>query len=83
MAGLWTGIDAGKEAHHAAAVDKDGRTVWSTRVANDQAAINELIGRTRDDDVVWAVDLLSAKRRCCGPCSPSPATTSSTYQAAP
>ena len=36
---VWVGIDTGKHAHHAAAVDGDGRLVWSRRVANDQAAM--------------------------------------------
>lgn len=36
---VWVGIDIGKHAHHAAAVDGDGRLVWSRRVANDQAAL--------------------------------------------
>jgi hypothetical protein len=42
---VWVGIDVGKHAHHAAAVDGDGQLVWSRRVANDQAAIVELIGQ--------------------------------------
>jgi transposase len=55
---VWVGIDIGKHAHHAAAVDGDGRLVWSRRVANDQAAIAEVIGQTMASaaGVCWAVD---------------------------
>jgi transposase len=55
---VWVGIDIGKHAHHAAAVDGDGQLVWSRRVANDQAAIAELIGQAAASaaGVCWAVD---------------------------
>ena len=61
MTRMWVGIDAGKEHHHAAAVDDLGRVLWSTRIANDQAAIAELVNRAADTDVVWAVDLISSE----------------------
>lgn len=62
MARVWVGIDAGKEAHHAVAINNDGRLVWSTRVVNDQAAIGDLIARvSADDEVVWAMDLLGSE----------------------
>jgi transposase len=56
---VWVGIDTGKGAHHAAAVDADGQLVWSRRVANEQAAISELIGLATASagGVCWAVDL--------------------------
>jgi len=55
---VWVGIDVGKGAHHAAAVDGDGQLVWSRRVANDQAAIQGLIGQATAGAtrVCWAVD---------------------------
>jgi transposase len=56
---VWVGIDVGKHAHHAAAVDGDGQLVWSRRVANDQAAIQGLIGQATASaaaGVCWAVD---------------------------
>ncbi len=58
QAQVWVGIDIGKHAHHAAAVTADGQLVWSRRVANDQAAIAELIGQatTSAARVCWAVD---------------------------
>jgi transposase len=56
---VWVGIDVGKHAHHAAAVDGDGQLVWSRRVANDQAAIQGLIGQATASaaELCWAVDL--------------------------
>jgi transposase len=55
----WVGIDVGKAAHHATAVDDHGRVIWSQRVVNDQAAIENLITKGRDtaQDVTWAIDL--------------------------
>ena len=55
---VWVGIDIGKHDHHAAAVAADGQVVWSRRVANDQAAIAELIGQAASSaaGVCWAVD---------------------------
>ena len=45
QAQVLVGIDIGKHAHHAAAVAADGQLVWARRVANDQAAIAEMIGQ--------------------------------------
>ncbi len=42
---IWIGIDVGKAAHHACAVDETGKTVFSQRVANTQAATEQLIAR--------------------------------------
>lgn len=39
MAKLWIGVDIGKAHHHVAAVDGDGRLVYSRRVANDESAL--------------------------------------------
>jgi transposase len=62
VANVWVGVDAGKHAHHAAAVDAEGRVLWSTGVANDEPAIAELIGRLRlGDEVVWPVDLVGCE----------------------
>ena len=57
----WVGIDAGKASHHAAAIDADGRLVWSVKVANEQRRIEELITRAgrAGGQVRWAVDLVS------------------------
>jgi transposase len=65
---LWVGIDVGKQFHHACAVDADGRTVFSRKVKNRQAAVEELITRTLakagagadgEGEVVWALDMTS------------------------
>jgi transposase len=62
---LWVGIDVGKQFHHACAVDERGKTVFSRKVKNRQAAIEELITRTAskagggDGEVVWALDMTS------------------------
>jgi transposase len=58
---IWVGIDAGKAAHHACAIDTEGKICWSQRFANDQAAIEQLIARaaTTATEVRWAVDLTS------------------------
>lgn len=58
---VWAGIDSGKRAHHCAVIDTAGRTVVSRRVANDEAALLELIASVLalagGDQVVWATDL--------------------------
>lgn len=58
---MWVGIDVGKGFHHACAVDETGRVVFSRKIANGQAAIEQLIARTRAKaaEVVWAVDMTS------------------------
>jgi hypothetical protein len=58
---LWVGVDAGKEHHHAAAVDEFGRVQWSTRIPNDQTAIGELLSRAADHDVTWGIDLVGCE----------------------
>jgi transposase len=58
---VWIGIDAGKTSHHAAAIDADGRLVWSVKVASEQQRIEDLIARAARSasEVRWAVDLVS------------------------
>lgn len=58
---VWVGIDVGKRFHHACAVDQSGKIVFSRKVANGQAAIEQLIARTtaKAAEVVWAVDMTS------------------------
>ncbi|MFB9684546.1 IS110 family transposase [Amycolatopsis plumensis] len=59
---VWVGIDVGKSFHHACAVDAAGKVVFSRKVANGQAAIEQLIARTTakaTGGVVWAVDMTS------------------------
>ncbi|MFT7874373.1 MULTISPECIES: IS110 family transposase, partial [Amycolatopsis] len=61
---VWVGIDVGKGFHHACAVDEAGKMVFSRKVANGQAAIEQLITRTTAEageggEVVWALDMTS------------------------
>lgn len=58
---VWVGVDVGKAAHHACAVDQTGKVVFSQRVVNGQAAIEALIARAGKSatEVRWAVDMTS------------------------
>lgn len=42
---IWVGIDVGKTAHHACAIDATGKVCWSQKVSNDQQSIEQLISR--------------------------------------
>jgi transposase len=56
------GIDAGRQSHHAAAVDEHGQVLWSVRISNDQDTLTELFGRIdAGDEVSWAVDLIGCE----------------------
>ncbi|MGD9525831.1 IS110 family transposase [Pseudonocardia sp.] len=63
---IWVGIDVGKRAHHACAIDDKGKTVFSRKVDNDQAAIEELLTRAHAaadkvaGELRWAIDLTSS-----------------------
>lgn len=55
---VWVGIDVGRHAHHAAAVDDSGAVLWSRRIRNDQAEIETLLERVADvGSAVWAIDM--------------------------
>lgn len=58
---IWVGIDVGKAAHHACAIDSDGKVVFSQKIGNDQHAVEALIARAAKSaqQVQWAVDLTS------------------------
>jgi hypothetical protein len=58
---IWVGVDVGKAAHHACAVDADGKVVFSKPVPNGQAAIEALIAHAEavGRQVMWALDLTS------------------------
>lgn len=58
---VWVGVDVGKAAHHACAMDTAGKVVFSRKVANDQTAIEELVTRAgrAAGEVRWAIDLTS------------------------
>jgi hypothetical protein len=61
MTAVWAGIDAGKRTHHCVVIDAAGRVLLSQRVANDEAALLELIAAVLEvadgAEVVWATDL--------------------------
>ncbi|SEP44607.1 IS110 family transposase [Amycolatopsis saalfeldensis] len=56
---VWAGIDAGKAHHWAAVVDDTGTTVWSRKIANDEAAILDALADilALAEHVSWAIDI--------------------------
>jgi transposase len=56
---VWVGIDVGKSTHHACAIDASGKVVFSQKLVNDQAAIEQLAGRASRaaSEVRCAIDL--------------------------
>lgn len=63
MPQIWAGIDAGKGHHHCVVIDADGTKLHSARVANDEAALLDLIATVTElaagDECLWAIDLSS------------------------
>jgi transposase len=58
----WAGVDVGKSHHWICAVDGDGTSLLSVKVANDEAAIVAAIttARALAHEVTWAVDIIGA-----------------------
>ena len=58
----WVGIDVGKTHHWICAVDADGKTLLSVKVANDEAGILSLIAAVTalTQRLTWAVDIIGA-----------------------
>lgn len=60
---IYVGIDIGKSAHHACAIDERGSVVLSRRVTNDQHDLESVLAEIKNVDaeaeLVWAVDLTS------------------------
>jgi transposase len=58
---VWAGVDAGKGDHYCVVIDADGQRLLSRRVANDEAALLELItvvtALGEGGEVTWAIDL--------------------------
>src|ERR1700752_5368337 len=58
---LWAGVDAGKSDHYCVVIDADGKQLLSRRVANDEAALRELINAITaladGGELTWAIDL--------------------------
>jgi transposase len=59
---VWVGVDVGKAAHHACAMDVAGKVLFSQKVTNDQTAIEQLVARAGETaaEVRWAIDLTSS-----------------------
>lgn len=59
MAKLWIGVDIGRAHHHVAAVDGEGRLVFSRKVDNDERDILAVIAEVAavGRPVCWAVDV--------------------------
>jgi hypothetical protein len=61
MSRIWAGIDVGKGHHHGLALDVDGKTLLSRRVANDEPELLKLVGDVLDladgREVTWAIDM--------------------------
>jgi len=61
MPELWAGIDAGKAHHHCVLIDDEGNRLLSCKVANDEAALIELLADVRTlaagREILWATDL--------------------------
>ncbi|SCZ16330.1 Transposase [Streptomyces sp. 136MFCol5.1] len=61
MSRIWAGIDVGKGHHHGVALDVDGKTLLSRRVANDEPELLKLVGDVLDladgREVTWAIDM--------------------------
>ena len=58
---VWVGVDVGKTTHHACVMNPAGKVVFSQKVVNDQAAIEQLVARAGQvaSEVRWAIDLTS------------------------
>jgi hypothetical protein len=59
---VWAGIDIGKPHHWICAVDADGRSLLSMKVANVEADLVAVLTKVADlaAEVVWAVDIIGA-----------------------
>src|SRR5215469_10558079 len=58
----WAGIDVGKRHHWVCAVDADGTTLLSVKIANDEAEICTIVATVGGlaQQVVWALDIIGA-----------------------
>ncbi|GAA2813829.1 IS110 family transposase [Kitasatospora paracochleata] len=61
MSRIWAGIDSGKGHHHGLALDAEGKTLLSRRVANDEPELLQLVGDVLaladGEPVTWAIDM--------------------------
>ncbi|WP_174246029.1 IS110 family transposase, partial [Mycobacterium avium] len=58
---VWAGVDAGKADHYCMVINDDAQRLLSQRVANDEAALLEVIAAVTTladgGEVTWAIDL--------------------------
>lgn len=58
---IWAGTDCGRSHHHCLALNADGDTLLSRKVANDEPELLALIGEVLDlaggEEVTWAMDM--------------------------
>ncbi|WP_251021249.1 IS110 family transposase [Streptomyces sp. ISL-98] len=61
MSRIWAGVDSGKGHHHGLALDAEGKTLLSRRVANDEpellTLIGDVLGLADGRPVTWAIDM--------------------------
>jgi transposase len=58
----WIGVDIGKTHHWVCALDANGQTLLSVKVANEEAEILALIASVGElaEEAIWAVDIIGA-----------------------
>lgn len=58
---VWAGVDAGKADHYGVVIDAEGKSLLARRVANEEAALLELISTVTEladgGEITWAIDL--------------------------
>ncbi|MBT1181114.1 transposase, partial [Bifidobacterium sp. CP2] len=52
---VWVGLDVGKSAHHACALDRDGNTLYDRPLKQDENAIRTMLERLREHGRVLLV----------------------------
>jgi len=55
-AAIYLGVDMGKHAHYAVAVDSAGQTIYRTAVANDEPALRALVRWAQERAAAVVVD---------------------------
>lgn len=54
---VWVGLDVGKSAHHAHALDHDGNTLYDKPLKQDEKAIRTMLGKlSKHGRVLLVVD---------------------------
>ena len=69
---VWVGLDVGKSAHHAHALDHDGNTLYDKPLKQDEKAIRTMLGKLSKHGRVLLVPSTSLKEAIT---LPTPAST--------